>query len=81
LRQALILAASFLCGLIYDFVWTRCVVAVSTKRALLAANLGAVLYVCTLLSTVMIVGKWVWAVVLYGVGNWLGVYLAVKSKK
>ena len=77
----LILLSAFACGFAYDFVWTRCVDAVTTKRAVLAANLGVVIYACTLLSTVLIIEQRIAAVALYGVGNWLGVYLAVRSKK
>jgi hypothetical protein len=79
--KAIVIAAAFVCGLIYDYVWTRCVDCVQGRRASLAANLGVLLYVCTLLSTVLIVEKCVWAVAAYGVGNWIGVYLAVKGRK
>lgn len=79
--KALVLLASFACGFVYDFVWAKCVTSVQQKRAVLAANLGIILYVCTLMATVMVVEKCLWAVVLYGIGNWLGVYLAVKGKK
>ncbi len=81
MKQLLILTAAFVCGFVYDFVWTKCVDAVQYKRAAHAANLGIIIYVCTLMATVMVVEKCLWAVVLYGIGNWLGVYLAVKGKK
>jgi hypothetical protein len=79
--KTLLLAAAFLCGLIYDYVWTRCVDCVQDRRATMAANLGVVLYVCTLLSTLFIVEKCLWAVVLYGIGNWVGIYIAVRRKR
>ena len=78
MRQALLLVAAFVCGFVYDFVWARTVQCVQNKRAALAANLGVILYVCTLMATVMVVEKCMWAVIVYGLGNWLGVYLAIK---
>jgi hypothetical protein len=81
MRQAIILLAAFACGFVYDYVWARTVQCVQLKKAVLAANLGIVLYICTLMATVMVVEKCLWAVVLYGIGNWLGVYLAVRGKK
>jgi len=80
-RYLFVLLASFICGFVYDFVWTKCVDAVQNKQAMYAANLGVVIYVCTLMATVMVVEKCLWAVILYGIGNWLGVYLAVRGKK
>ncbi len=80
MKQLLLAVAAFLCGLSYDWLWTRCVDCVRDRRALLAANLGIILYVCTLISTVLIVDKYILAIVTYGVGNWVGIYLAVKRK-
>jgi hypothetical protein len=80
MKSALLYVAAFFCGLLYDYVWTCCVDSVRDRRATRAANLGVILYVCALLSTVLIVEKCVWAVILYGIGNWVGVYLAVRKK-
>jgi DNA-directed RNA polymerase subunit N (RpoN/RPB10) len=73
--------AAFLCGFVYDFFWTKTVECVQHKREFAAANLGIILYCCTLMSTVLVVEKCVLAVIAFGIGNWFGVYLAVKRKR
>lgn len=79
--KALVLLAALVCGFVYDYIWAKCVDAVQHRRAVYAANLGIIIYICTLMATVMVVEKCLWAVILYGIGNWLGVYLAVRGKK
>ena len=74
------LLAAFATGFVYDFVWARCVHCVQLRKAALAANLGVILYACTLMATVLVVEKCVWAIIVYGIGNWVGVYLAIKWK-
>ena len=75
-----ILIVAFFAGLALDFVWTLCVAAVQKRRTVTAANLALVYYVCFIVSTVLIVEKYVPAVIAYGVGNWVGTYLAVRWK-
>jgi len=81
MNQTIILVAAFAFGLLYDFVWAKCVDSVQHSQPIMAANLGAVLYICTLLSTYLIFEKCILAIVLYGIGNWIGVYFAVRGKK
>jgi hypothetical protein len=75
-----LLVGAFLCGLVYDYVWTCCVDSVQARRAARAANLGVILFVASLLSTVLIVEQQIWAIILYGIGNWLGIYYAVRKR-
>ena len=81
MMSLLVATAAFLCGVVLDFVWTQCVESVQARTPLLAANLAVVLYVCTLFSTVLIVEKCVPAVIAYGLGDWVGTYLAVNGKR
>jgi hypothetical protein len=76
-----LILAAFLCGFAYDFVWSRCVDCVREHRALAAANLGIILYACTMISTLFVVDRFLVAIVAYGLGNWVGVYWAVRRKK
>ncbi len=76
-----VITFAFLCGFIMDIVWTLCVDAVTCKRPLTAANFSALLYVCTIVSTVLIVEKCFAAVAAYVVGGWLGTYLVVKRRR
>jgi hypothetical protein len=72
---------AFLCGFLMDIVWTLCVDAVTCKRPLLAANFSALLYLCTIVSTVLIVEKCFTAVAAYIIGGWLGTYLVVARRR
>jgi hypothetical protein len=72
---------AFLCGFLMDIVWTLCVDAVTWKKPLAAANFSALLYLCTIVSTVLIVEKCFIAVVAYIVGGWLGTYIVVKRRQ
>jgi dolichyl-phosphate-mannose--protein O-mannosyl transferase len=76
----LIALAAFLCGAALDFMWTRCVDSVQTRKPFVAANMSVLIYLFTLVSTVLIVEKCVPAIVAYALGNWVGTYLAVKRK-
>jgi hypothetical protein len=77
----LIVTVSFMCGFILDLVWTLCIDAVTRRKALTAANLSAILYLCTFVSTVLIVEKCFLALTAYIVGGWLGTYVVVKRKQ
>lgn len=61
-----------------DLVWATCVAAVATKRSVTAANMSVLLYICTFLSTILIVDKNIPACVAYAIGSWLGTYFIVK---
>ena len=77
----IIVAFAFFCGFLMDIVWTLCVNAVICKRPLSAANLSALLYLCTIVSTVLIVEKCFTAVATYVVGGWLGTYIVVARRR
>jgi len=76
----LLVAIAFICGFLMDLVWTLCVNAVTQRRPLLAANMSALLYLCTIVSTVLIVEKCFTAVAAYILGGWLGTYLVVARR-
>jgi ABC-type proline/glycine betaine transport system permease subunit len=63
-----------------DVVWTSCVNAVTSRRPLTAANYSALLYFCTIVSTVLIVEKCFAAVAAYIAGGWLGTYIVVSYR-
>jgi hypothetical protein len=77
----MLILIAFLCGLSLDLVWTRCVTDVQAKRSISAANMSVLIYLCTLVSTVLIVDKAVTACIGYAVGSWVGTYIAVRRKK
>jgi hypothetical protein len=72
---------AFLCGLFLDLGWTRCVNDVQSNRPIGAANMSVLIYVCTLVSTMLIVDRAVIACIAYALGGWLGTYIAVTRKK
>lgn len=77
----LLIVISFVCGFILDLVWSLCVYSIHAKRAVLAANLSVCLFLCTILSTILIVDKRVAAIVAYALGGWIGTYIVVKRSK
>ena len=76
-----VVSFAFLCGFLMDIVWTLCIDAVTRKRPVAADNYSALLYLCTIVSTVLIVEKCFIAVVAYIVGGWLGTYIVVKRRQ
>jgi len=76
----ILIITAFIIGFIMDFIWALCVDAVTTKRPLLAANMSVLLYICTIISTVLIIEKYFIAVIAYGTGGWFGTYFLVKLK-
>lgn len=76
----LLVALAFVCGFLMDLVWTLCVNAVTQRRPLFAANMSALLYICTIVSTVLIVDKCYIAVAAYILGGWIGTYIVVARK-
>ena len=81
MMSLLVATAAFLCGVVLDFVWTKCVDSVQARKPLLAANLSVLIYVCGLVSTVLIVERAVLACTAYAIGGWVGTYLAVNDKR
>jgi len=71
---------AFLCGFAMDLVWTLGVDAVQMRRRIQAANMSALMYICTIISTVLIVEKCFLAVVAYIIGGWLGTYVIVTRR-
>ena len=76
----LLILLSFLCGFAFDLVWAACINDVQAKRAFSAANMSVLIYLCSLVSTVLIVDQAVIACVVYAFGGWVGTYLAVRRK-
>ncbi|MGD0038857.1 MAG: hypothetical protein ABSE84_00350 [Isosphaeraceae bacterium] len=76
-----IVTFAFACGFLMDVVWTLCVTAVTCKKPLTAANFSALLYLCTVVSTVLIVERCTTAVAAYIVGGWLGTYFVVAHRR
>jgi len=76
-----VIALAFICGFLMDLIWAMCIAAVTQQRPVTAANLSALLYLCTIVSTVLIVEKCFAAVVAYIVGGWLGTYVVVKRRR
>lgn len=77
----LVVTFAFLCGFLMDIVWTLSVEAVTCKKPLTAANFSALLYLYTIVSTVLIVEKCFTAVVAYIIGGWIGTYVVVKRRQ
>jgi len=76
-----VIALAFVCGFFMDVIWTCSVDAVTQRRPVTAANLSAILYLCTVVSTVLIVEKCAIAVAAYIVGGWIGTYLVVYRRQ
>jgi hypothetical protein len=72
---------SALTGILTDWVWTRCLVSVQKKNAFWAANWSVGIYLCGVLSTLMIAEKNIPAIIAYIVGGYIGTYLGVKYHK
>jgi hypothetical protein len=72
--------AAFLIGCVLDVVWVRTVAAVQHRRAFAAANLSVVLYLCSLVSTVLVVQQCIGACVAFAAGSWLGTFLSVQRR-
>jgi len=80
MTSAMVLLGAFACGFAMDLVWTLAVKAVTQRRPMTAANLSAVLYLCTIVSTVLIVEKCFLAVAAYILGGWIGTYIVVAKR-
>jgi hypothetical protein len=76
----LIYIIAFTCGFLLDVIWTLCIDAVTRRKPLTAANFSALLYLCTIVSTILIVEKCFAAVAVYTLGGWLGTYVVVKRR-
>jgi len=76
----IVVAFAFLCGFVMDALWAACVDAVTYRKPLRAANFSALLYLCTVVSTVLIVEKCVVAVAAYILGGWIGTYIVVAKR-
>lgn len=72
---------AFICGFAMDLVWALCVDAVTQRRPLTAANMSILLYLCSVVSTVLIIEKCFIAVAAYVLGGWIGTYLAVAYRQ
>ena len=63
---------AFLCGFALDIVWAKCVSDVQSKRPIHAANMSVLVYLCTAISTMLVVGQCIAACVAYAIGGWVG---------
>jgi hypothetical protein len=76
-----LVALAFVCGFIFDVLWTLCVNSVRDRHAARAAHLALLIYMLGLVSTLLVVERCAAAIVAYGLGNWLGTYLTVRYCK
>ena len=77
----LILCIAFVAGFLLDVMWALCIHAVSERHPISAANYSVLLYLCALISTLLIVDKNVYAIVAYAIGGWIGTYVTVNRDK
>ena len=77
----LLAISSFLCGAVMDILWVACVGGVQRRASAAAANASVLLYLCTLVSTVLIVQGCILACVAFAAGSWVGTYLGVEIRK
>ena len=77
MSQSCIIIVAFLCGFIYDFVWTICISAITQHRPTRAANFSVLIYLCSLVSTILIIEQQIPSVIAFVIGSWLGTYLTV----
>jgi uncharacterized Tic20 family protein len=74
----LLILVAFFCGIMLDIAWSKTVSAVANKQALVAANLSVLLYLFTVVATVLIVEQCFMACFAYALGNWVGTYFTVR---
>jgi hypothetical protein len=75
----LLASIAFMAGFLLDILWVRCIASVQKREAFNAANIGVMLYACSVLSTVLIVEQCFVACAAYAVGGWIGTYCGVKQ--
>lgn len=68
----------FIIGLLTDWIWTRCIKNVSAHNPFWAANWSVGIYMCGIVSTMLIVEKDIGGILAYLVGGYVGTYLGVK---
>jgi hypothetical protein len=71
---------AFAAGFVVDIVWALWACAVQYRQPCRAANMSVLIYICSVVSTLLIVEKQFLAVFAYLVGGWLGTYLIVKRR-
>ncbi len=76
----LLIIIAFVSGAALDLLWVKCVAAVQHERAIQAANISVLLYLCTLISTLLVVNQCILACVSFAAGSWLGAYFGVKRR-
>ena len=74
----MLIIVAFICGVAMDVVWTSCVTAVAERRAALAAHLSVMLYLCTVISTVLILDNQWLSIAAFASGNWCGTFATVR---
>jgi hypothetical protein len=76
----MVILLAFICGFAQDIVWANCVADVQAKRPVHAANMSVLIYLCILVSTVLVVQQCILACFAFAVGGWIGTYVAVRKK-
>ena len=74
----MIIFLAFLCGVLMDVIWSKCVSAVAHHRPAVAAHLSIGLYLCTIVSTVLIVDSQWLSIAAFIAGSWIGTYCTVR---
>ena len=77
----LLVLLAFTAGFAMDFVWGSCVSAVTHRKPFIAAHLSVLLYLCTVVSTVLIVDNQWASITAFLVGSWAGTYCTVRWMK
>jgi hypothetical protein len=74
----MLILAAFICGFVMDLVWTLCVAAVAKHKPQTAAHFAVLIYLCTMVSTLLIVNSEWLPMGAFVAGSWLGTYSTVK---
>jgi hypothetical protein len=74
----MIILLAFISGFLLDVAWAKTVAAVSRQQPFTAANMSVLLYLLTVVSTVLIVEQQFLACAAYMAGNWTGTFSTVK---
>lgn len=74
------IAAALLLGFVFEVLWVGCIAAVQNRAPIAAANIGLLLYLCTVFSTVLVVEQSFYGCSAFALGGWLGVYVGVKLR-
>lgn len=74
------LLIAFAAGFALDFTWAQCVSNVQSHKPLASANWAVLCFLCGLAPPYFLVANNLPPLLAYGLGCWVGTYLAVKGK-